>query len=282
VPSAGFDSTVSLTGHGGLGNGSTHDLPICPNSDGSSGEHVTHQNAVGTHGERGTEDPEDILFLGSILKFSYPNRCEFIRIPQYVDVGTAQAQASRHVIRAPDSWETRVWPMGPIKRGKKWDFNGAQVDQGLCTSNDPFVWCACVFRSTGLAHVCSFAVYYWVKYVKKTVSFLTYKGAINWGERDGKVIALKRIRNPFDQYSKPRFQYKPSCNRFICDFVHFTRTSKPWIVSQPPLDNAFDLTNPEHLWWHTLLAVNKELGMGVDFSNWTVGQKPPLGYWAKD
>ena len=37
-----------------------------------------------------------------------------------------------HEIREPDEWQTREWLRGPVKRGRKWTFNGAQVDQGLC------------------------------------------------------------------------------------------------------------------------------------------------------
>jgi hypothetical protein len=37
-----------------------------------------------------------------------------------------------HEILEPDEWQTREWPRGPVKRGHKWTFNGAQVDQGLC------------------------------------------------------------------------------------------------------------------------------------------------------
>jgi hypothetical protein len=51
-----------------LGDGSTHDLPVCSNSDGRSGENGAYQDAVGAHGESGTENPEDILYLGAILK----------------------------------------------------------------------------------------------------------------------------------------------------------------------------------------------------------------------
>jgi hypothetical protein len=51
-----------------LGDGSTQDLLICPNSDGRSSENGAYQDAVGAHGESGTENPEDILYLGAISK----------------------------------------------------------------------------------------------------------------------------------------------------------------------------------------------------------------------
>ena len=63
-----FDSTGSLAGNGGLCDGSTHDLGVCSDSNGRSGEHIAHQDTVGTHGERGAENPKDVFFPGAVLK----------------------------------------------------------------------------------------------------------------------------------------------------------------------------------------------------------------------
>jgi hypothetical protein len=68
VAAASFDSTGSLAGHGGLCDGSTHDLGVCSDSNGRSGEHIAHQDTVGAHGESGTEDPKHIFFLGAVQK----------------------------------------------------------------------------------------------------------------------------------------------------------------------------------------------------------------------
>ena len=107
-----------------------------------------------------------------------------------------------------------------------------------------------------------------------------YNRVINYEENkeSGIVEPVKRLNNGVGRYVKPRILDPKSCSKFVCDFVHFTAQSKPWIQSKPPL--KFDLKNPEHLWWHTLLELNHKLSMGVDFSEWDPGRKPPLGYYA--
>lgn len=122
-------------------------------------------------------------------------------------------------------------------------------------------------------------VYYWVKYVKKNVSFLVYYGALTWAERDGLLQQVNRHVHPFRAYSKPRIRYEPSCNKFICDFIHFTRRSKPWIQYGPP--ESFNRTIPGHIWWQTLLQINQDMQLNeMNFTNWVTGQRPPLGYYA--
>jgi hypothetical protein len=71
VPSAGLDSTSSLTGHGSLCDGSTHDAPICSNGNGRSGEDIANQDTVGTHGESGTENPEYIFSSGTVQRHNF-------------------------------------------------------------------------------------------------------------------------------------------------------------------------------------------------------------------
>jgi hypothetical protein len=68
VPSGSFDRAMILAGHGSLGDRSAQYHPICSNSNGRSGEHIANQGTVGTHGESGTENPEDILCLGVVEK----------------------------------------------------------------------------------------------------------------------------------------------------------------------------------------------------------------------
>jgi hypothetical protein len=68
VASGRFDSTMSLAGHGSLCDGSTHDSSIGSNGNGRSGEHIAHQDTVGTHGKSGTENPKDVVVPGAIQK----------------------------------------------------------------------------------------------------------------------------------------------------------------------------------------------------------------------
>ena len=71
VSSASFDSTGSLTSHGGLGDCSTHDLGVRSHSDGCSREHVANQDTVSAHGESSPKNPEDIICLGSIQELDF-------------------------------------------------------------------------------------------------------------------------------------------------------------------------------------------------------------------
>jgi hypothetical protein len=64
-----FDSTMSLTGHGSLCDGSTHDSSIGSNGNGRSG--IAHKDTVGTHGESGTENPKDVVVPGAIQKHNF-------------------------------------------------------------------------------------------------------------------------------------------------------------------------------------------------------------------
>jgi hypothetical protein len=58
-------------GHGSLCDGSTHDSSIGSNGNGRSGEHIAHQDTVGTHGKSGTENPKDVVVPGAIQKHNF-------------------------------------------------------------------------------------------------------------------------------------------------------------------------------------------------------------------
>jgi lipopolysaccharide biosynthesis glycosyltransferase len=69
---------------------------------------------------------------------------------------------------------------------------------------------------------------------------------------------------------------------FMCDFLHFTGASKPWL-EKPPTDLS-DLTwlkSANHVWWHFLTIVDEEHNMGLDFDRWKTGQRPTLGFFAE-
>jgi hypothetical protein len=158
-----------------------------------------------------------------------------------------------HVIDANDEWESRRG-----KGGTKWNFHFAFSDQGL--------------------------LFHWTKYVKRTVSIVHGYAGIdqqvqNWSPTiDGKVVLEERLKDPFNGRSKPRFKLYKHCNKFMCDFIHFTGKGKPW-MHMPPANIAateYKKDDPTLVWWHTLYGLNEELGMALNFTTWAP-QEPPLG-----
>jgi hypothetical protein len=159
-----------------------------------------------------------------------------------------------HRIEPPDEWISRK------ERGINWTFHFAFSDQGL--------------------------LYHYVKYVKKTVSIIGSGNRVeNWGAAaNGTVILEETLDDPFRPYStKRRITQHGACLKFMCDYIHFSGTGKPWL-SRPPSDIASDErrnADPRHIWWHTLYELNEELGLHLNFSDWKTGQRPALGLYAK-
>ena len=121
-------------------------------------------------------------------------------------------------------------------------------------------------------------VYYWVKYVKKSVSIVHEKHVENWGSLpDGNATIEEDLKWPYQNYSKPLLRNADGCRRFICDFTHFWGYDKPWMKKPektmlPPQGDR--LASSENLWWATLGDINKDFNLGLDFENWQVGDKP--------
>jgi len=130
-------------------------------------------------------------------------------------------------------------------------------------------------------------VYYWTKYIRKSVTIITgFASSVveNYAEGAGGTVVVENVlTEPFVGHSKPRIKSYEMCNKFICDYYHFTGFKKPW-MTRPPEDIASDEhknDSPQHIWWHTLHELNSELQMmGLNFSSFGPAQKPPLGMYA--
>lgn len=155
-----------------------------------------------------------------------------------------------HVIEAPDEW------VGRKQRGTNWTFHFSFSDQGL--------------------------LYYWTKYVKKSVSTVYFERVENLSADINGVPKLERsLGNILSKYSKPLVSSYGSCTKFMCDFHHFTGTLKPWLRKPPEdLSNETKLYDSLHLWWHYLKIVDAELELGIDFENWISPGRPTLGLFA--
>jgi hypothetical protein len=166
--------------------------------------------------------------------------------------GTTQfdkLQGWGHTIQQDDYWETRQG-----KRGREWEFYAAFADQGL--------------------------LYHWVKYAKKNVSIVIGSKIEQWGTwaNNGTVRLEQTLDSKvvLQNLSKPLRCWK-SCLPIYGDHVHFGGGRKPWL-RQPPsnLTARTRLESAYHLWFWTLMQLNEELDMGLDFANWT-SEAPPLG-----
>jgi len=158
-----------------------------------------------------------------------------------------------HVIEEGDEWVSRR------ETGRNWTFHFAFSDQGL--------------------------LYHWTKYVKHSVSIVYHGRVENWSpvEVNGKIKAVKErvLDQPFLEHSKPLLRQYGTCQKFMCDFMHFSGIQKPWLRKPPTdLDDSNKLSNGPNIWWYFLMVVDHELGLKFDFANWTPGQRPSLGLYA--
>lgn len=151
-----------------------------------------------------------------------------------------------HAITEPDEWKSRS-----TRRGRNWNFAFAYSDQWL--------------------------LYHWVKYVKKQVSivFQDYVDNVSL-DSQGNVVMEQRLQDPFRNYSKPLIYSELECRKFMCDFVHFTGNTKPWMQRTPVdfLNTTMEPRDRAELWWYTMKTVNENLQMGLDFDNWTYVGRP--------
>ena len=151
-----------------------------------------------------------------------------------------------HAIVAPDKW------MSKDRTGTRWDFSFAFADPGL--------------------------LYHWTKYAKQSVSFIINKDIHNW--ENGRITDV--FRKPFTQLSKPRFHIRLACQKWICDFYHFSSDEKPWLHSPPyNFEGPDNYKNAAHHWYHMLSKLNEKLHMGLNFTDWQTIPSPTLGFFPR-
>lgn len=157
-----------------------------------------------------------------------------------------------HKIDPPDEWVARQ------ARGRNWTFHFAFSDQGL--------------------------LYYYTKYLQKSVSIIHFENVENWAaDSSGVVHKEASFEKPFLNYSQPVLHDSGACRKFMCDFVHFSGTAKPWMSKSGPqksLTEETKLASANNLWWWTLIDVNAEFSMGLNFTHWVTPGRPPLGLYA--
>jgi hypothetical protein len=151
-----------------------------------------------------------------------------------------------HAIAEPDYWITRTQTKGQI-----WNFYAAFADQGL--------------------------LYHWVKYAKKSVSIVIGSQLEQWGvDSNGTIKLESSSHDVLQNFSKPIMCWS-SCFPIYGDHVHFGGKRKPWLHLPPSnLTKHSRLDSSYHLWFWTLMELNDQFDIGLDFKNWTA-ERPTLG-----
>ena len=114
-------------------------------------------------------------------------------------------------------------------------------------------------------------VYHWVKYVKKEVSIVFETHVENYVKVPTSTVPVLEqslTNKPLDKFHpKPLVVEAASCQKFLCDFMHFTGQGKPWLT---PRIVKTPNSSPEW-WWYVLEEINRELKMGLNFDEWDLG-----------
>ena len=162
-----------------------------------------------------------------------------------------------HEIVAPDFYKFLLG-----RTGKHWDFYCAFSDQGL--------------------------LFHFTKYVKKSVTIGMRDHLENWSPNSDGL--MKKTNDNVDLVSLKEFSRRPACwprqaRAKFClppytDFHHFTGLRKPWL-SHPPEDLSDENHQQDgtYFWFHTLMRLSDELDMNLDFNNWKVDSRAPLGLY---
>jgi hypothetical protein len=163
-----------------------------------------------------------------------------------------------------------------LKRGNRWAWYGAHVDQGL--------------------------MYYVAKYLSKEVSIAIGAVVENWKGVDGQIKPEKESETVgmLEKYQPELLAYQYRCDqdgnhdfKWTCNppynsFAHFVGSHKPWQekFSLKWINKSVNTSTRKAatiLWFKELITLNDEHGMGIDLEHWNVKHLPlmkesTLGY----
>ena len=172
------------------------------------------------------------------------------------------------MIQSPDYWKD---VRGRV--GSNWTFYGAEADQGL--------------------------LYYWAKYVKKSVSIITREDVEQWDssnwetDTNGTLVLVPRengksdvttiVRKALQSYGCPITHFLPAPYN---DFFHLTGRAKPWYQTLEQLRNPnctekhVRECNIQGVWYRSLEEALKSINY-LDGFSWDFigsGKGAPLGH----
>ena len=184
-------------------------------------------------------------------------------------------------IQPPDHWD-HEWDRP--QNTTKWDFYGGDADQGF--------------------------LYYWTKYVKRSVSILHPSKIEHWrcGEevREGKAFYYNSTCHQEESYD--RFNKNKELRGGWIDhqITHWTGSSKPWMLHAPFLESLsssgmnyinssrveemlkngcspkLDNDTTRRVWFELLSYASRRLNIGLNFTNTFPMKGGELGKWASN
>jgi hypothetical protein len=147
------------------------------------------------------------------------------------------------------------------RKFSQWAFHGDFADQGL--------------------------LYQWVRYEEKSVSIVFRDGIQNWGVQNATTgeLVLETfhgldVLDTFSTRTKREcwtIQLQAPCQAPFTDYVHFAGHLKPWLRGPPAGWRKNNSTDPVSSWYRELERLDRELRLGLDFTNWRTGHRPFLG-----
>jgi hypothetical protein len=112
----------------------------------------------------------------------------------------------------------------------------------------------------------------------------------NYGPARGpeRIQLEETLEDPFEKYTCLPSNYEGTFGELPTrdargmapyrDFVHFLGSKKPWKHSLPsPVASNVEAEDPTQYWFFMLRLLNKELGIGIDFEDWSKIKRTPLG-----
>ncbi|KAG7354515.1 hypothetical protein IV203_003871 [Nitzschia inconspicua] len=174
----------------------------------------------------------DLLRLQSTI-MEVENRTMHMKFPHW-DSATGWGQAFENG----DYWITSKG-----EKGYEWDWYGVQTDQGL--------------------------LYYWTKYIQRSVSIIVNHSIEQWGSKDGRVWQERIDEGVLQQRScsaGPKGKAPP-----YRDFVHLTGRKKPWHSNLSTLEQGIrskpmEKLSSEELWLWLLKDALASIGMESEVS----------------
>jgi hypothetical protein len=159
-----------------------------------------------------------------------------------------------HVIDPSDAWQS---PRG--ENGTRWTWPYAYADQGL--------------------------LFYWTKYVKKSVSLVRFDTVESWGvDSDDNLQVESTVKRLLDKHSPCHGKGVARPSPYT-DFIHFTGNTKPWQINRTLVEEVLwktpvDQRKERDNWYYHLMRALTEIDM-VDKVPWDfmgeADQNPSVG-----
>jgi hypothetical protein len=173
--------------------------------------------------------PNDYMRLQNII-MNVENRSMYMKYPHWDKTDGW----GHHILQEKNDY----WVTSKGEKGYSWDWYGVQADQGL--------------------------LYFWTKYVLKSVSIIISQSVEHWGAYGADVIQESIVDNLLKRYSCSNGPLKKAAP--YRDFVHLTGRKKPWHSNLTTLEQGLNSKTMEaftaqELWLWLLKDALRSIGM---------------------